>query len=177
MQCYISVYFFSCYRYHLIPIPKSYKDMQYCYAYSFTIFQHRSHRYDIYSHYELILISDLMTVMIFWFYSALSCVTNFHSNLDNITIINAPKCVTIHAFFLRLGPLGGILVFFFFIATVTSCCLFYISTRVVLVTVSFPVGLCEIMGYVGVSFSTYLWHTAWVEASFEFLAVNSIEEQ
>ena len=79
-----------------------------------------------------------------------------YSNLDEPTIINASKLFFITASFLQLGILDGIFVLFFFINTVTSCLLFYISPRALLVTIYFLVGLYALLGDLGVSFSTYL---------------------
>ena len=45
------------------------------------------------------------------------------------------------------------------------------------VTIYFLVGICTLLGDVGVSFSTYLLHLAWVEESFELLSVHSIVER
>ena len=53
----------------------------------------------------------------------------------------------------------------------------YIPTRAVLVTVYFLVGLCTLLGDVGVSFTAHLLHLDWMEASFEALYVHSIEER
>ena len=150
--------------------------MQCYYAYLFTIFQHCYSHYDIFYHYDLLLWSALMPVRLSWISSAPNCVVHVHPNLDDLTIINAYKHVTIPASFLQLGILGGIFVFFFFIATVNSFCLLYIPPRSVLVTVSFIFGLCALLGDVGVSFSTHLLHTAWMEALYEVLVVYSIEE-
>ena len=151
--------------------------MQCCYAYSFPIFQHRSHYYYIFSHYDFLLCSALMPVRIFWLSSVPNFVTHFRSNLYYLNIINAFIRVAIPASFLKLGILGGIFFFFFFIATVTSWRFFYILYILLLVTVSFLVVLCTLLGDVGFSFSAHLLHLAWVEASFEVLAVHSIEEQ
>ena len=84
--------------------------------------------------------------------------------------------VPIPASFLRLGFLGSILALFFFITTVASCCFPHIPPGVVLVTIYFLVGLCALLGYVLVPFSSHMFHIAWVEASFEVLSVYSIEE-
>ena len=118
-----------------------------------------------------------MPVRICWISSTPNCVTHLHFNLDDITILDAAKCVTIPASSIQLGILGGIFLLLFFIATVTSCRLLYIPPRAVIVTISFLFGLCSLLGDVGVSFSTHLFHLAWVEASSEILAVHSIEEQ
>ena len=174
MQCYISASLSPCYHYHLTSILRIYKDLQCCYAYLFPIFQHRSHCYDIFSYFEFLFCSALMPVSLFWLSSAPNCVANFHSNLDYLTILNAPKCVTIPAYFLLLGIPGRIFVFLFFIVTVMSCLLLCIPPRSVLVTISFPVKLSALLGYVGFSFRAHLLHLDWVEASFEVLAVHSI---
>ena len=87
------------------------------------------------------------------------------------------KLVFISALFLQLGLLCGPVVFFFFIAMVTSFLFLYIYPRVLLVTVSFLFGLCALLGDVGVSFSVHLTYLSWVETLFGVLEVHSIEEQ
>ena len=81
------------------------------------------------------------------------------------------------ASFIRLGILGGLFVLFFFIVTATSCRLLHFPPREVLSTVSFLIGLCALLGNVGVSFSAYMLHLVCVEASFEVLGVHYIEER
>ena len=56
-------------------------------------------------------------------------------------------------------------------------CLFYIPPKVIMFTVSFLAGLCALLGDVEVSFSDHMFHLAWVEARFEYLAVHYIEER
>ena len=177
MQCCISVSFFPCYRSQLISILWIYKDMQFWYAYLFPIFQHRYHCYDIFSHYDLLLCSALMPVRTFWLSIAPNCTASFHSNLDGLTIVSASKRVSVPASFLQLGILGGISVLFLLVPSVTSFRFLYIPPILVLVTVSFIVGICAILGDVGVPFSAHLLRLALVEASFELLAVHSIGEQ
>ena len=126
--------------------------------------------------YYFLLCSALMTVRIFWLSSAPNCVAYFHSNLYDITIVSAFKLVTVPASFLWLGIFGRLFVLFFFIAAVTSFRFLHIPTRELLVTVSFLVGLCALLGDVVFSFASHLLHIAWVEALFEVLAVHSIEE-
>ena len=79
--------------------------------------------------------------------------------------------------FLWFWILGGVFVLFFFIVTLTSFCLLNIPPRVVLLTVSFLVGPCALLGDVEVSFSAYMLHIVCVEASFEVLGFNSFEER
>ena len=100
VQYYIIVSLSPCYRSHLIPILRIYKDMQCCYAYLFTIFQHCSHRHDVFSYYEFLLCRALMPVRIFCISSAPNCVADFHSNLDDLTIVRASKRVSIPSSFL-----------------------------------------------------------------------------
>ena len=103
MQCYISVSFSPCYRYHLITILRIYKDTQCWYAYSFTIFQRRSYCHDIFSHYDLLLWSALISVKLWWLSSAPNCVAHFYSNLYELTIFSASKHVSILPPFSDLG--------------------------------------------------------------------------
>ena len=112
----------------------------------------------------------------FWLLSAPNRIAYFHNNLDGLIIIRTSKSVIIPDYCLWLGFLGRLLVIFFFIATVTTFRFLHIPTGTVLVTISLLVGLCALLGYVGVPFSTHILDLAWVEASFEFLAVYYIEE-
>ena len=116
-----------------------------------------------------------MPAMIFWQSSATNCVAHFHTNLYDLPIVSKPKIVSIPDSFLRLCFLGGLLVLFFFIATVTSFWFFTIPPVVLLVTISFIFGLFALLGDVAVYFSTHMLHFAWLEAYFEVLAVHSIE--
>ena len=104
-----------------------------------------------------------MPVRILWLSSVPNFVAHFRSNLDDLTIISAFKCVSITALFILLGIIGGLFTPFLFIHTVTSFRFLYIPTRAVLVTVYFLVGLYAILGDVGVSLSAYLLHLNWVE--------------
>ena len=119
--------------------------------------------------------SASMPVRIILISSLPNCVARFRYNLDNLTVVRTPNHVSIPDYFLWLGFLCDILVLFFFIDMVTSCRLIHILPRAVLVTVYFLVGVCALLGDVGVSFSAHLLHLAWAEASFEVLEVHSIE--
>ena len=127
------------------------------------------------SHYDLILWSALVPDRFCWISRAHNCVARLHYNLYNLTIINASKCVAIRAYFLRLEILGRPLAFFLFITMVTSCCFLYIPRRAIFVTVSFTVGLCVLLGDVGVCLRSHVLHLIWVEAQFEVLEIHSIE--
>ena len=120
--------------------------MQCCYAYLFTIFQHCSHRHDVFSYYEFLLCRALMPVRIFCISSAPNCVADFHSNLDDLTIVRASKRVSIPSSFLWFWIVVSIFVLFFFNVMVTSCRLLHFPPRVVLLTVYFLVGLCALLG-------------------------------
>ena len=106
-----------------------------------------------------------------------NCVANFHSNLDDLTIVRASKRISVPSSFLWFWIVVGIFVLFFLIVRVTSCRLLNIPPREVLPTVYFLVGLCALLGDVEVSFSAYMLHIVCVEASFEVLGVNSFEER
>ena len=193
VQWYISVTIPPCYRSHLIHIVRTYKVMKYCYIsmeccyyYSFPIFQDRSYRHDTFSHYDLIFMSyflimswflwsALMTIRLCWLSREPNSVAHFYTNLDDLIIVKTPKSVSIPASFLRLGFIGGLLVLLLFISMVTSCHLLHIPPVAVLVTIHFLVGLCALLGDGGVSLSTQPLHFAWAEASFEVLAVQSID--
>ena len=123
------------------------------------------------------LCSALMPARICWLSSAPNWVAHFHANLDDLIIISNSKSVSIPASFIQLGFLGGILVLLFFIATVTIRHFLHIPPGEVLATISFLVGICALLGDVGVSFRTYLLHLSWVEESFELLEVHSIGER
>ena len=94
-----------------------------------------------------------MPVIIFCLSRVPICVTCFYCNLDNLTILNAFKHVTILFSFLRLGLLGGLFILLLFITTVTSCSFFSIPPIVVLITIYFHVVLCALLGDVLVYFS------------------------
>ena len=115
-------------------------------------------------HYDLLLCSVLMPVRICWLSSAPNCVARFNFSLDYLTVLGAVKKGW-HLFLLsptwsswRYIPLP--LIF----STATSYCFLYIPPRVVLVTVYFFVGLCALLGDVGVSLSAHLFHLTWVES-------------
>ena len=148
--------FSPCYCSHLITILRIYKDMQCCYAYLFTIFQHCSHRHDVFSYNDFLLCRALMPVRICCISSAPNCVANFHSNLDDLTIVRASKRISVPSSFLWFWIVVGIFVLFFLIVRVTSCRLLNIPPREVLPTVYFLVGLCALLGDVEVSFSAYM---------------------
>ena len=151
--------------------------MQCCNACLFPIFHYRSHFYGIFYHDDLLLCSALMPVRIFCLSSAPYFVAHLHSNLDDFTIFDMTKHVAISVSCLWLGILGGILLFFFFVYIVTFFRSLYVHLRVVLATIYFLVGICALLGDVGVSFIAHLLHIAWVEASAEVIEVHSIEER
>ena len=117
-----------------------------------------------------------MPTRLFWISSAPNWVAHFHSNLDEPTILNAPKLVFIVASFIQRGLLGGLFVLFFFITTVTSY-LFFTSLLERYLSPFFFVGLCALLGDVGVSCSAHLFYLSLVEALSEVLEVHSIEER
>ena len=91
-------------------------------------FQDCSHHHDIFPHYDLLFVKCFNACQFCWLSSAPNCVTYFHSNLDDLTIVSTPKKISIPVSFLQLGFLGGIPVLFLFIVkvllvTIFCCCL------------------------------------------------------
>ena len=112
----------------------------------------------------LALCSDLTPASLWWISSSPNCVSHSYYNFDEPTILNFSKLVFIFASFLQLGLLGGIFVLVFFITMVIRCIFFHISPRELLVTIYFLVGLCELLGDVGIFFSAHMLHLFWVES-------------